>query len=82
MRLSQIYWYLTAEKHPSETEILHTYSHLVIGPEIKKFRRQALRSRTRSNIRTQPLKKSSQVAPNLQYDLNAPNLLVNNRQTL
>jgi hypothetical protein len=42
-RLSQIIWYMNAEKHPTELEKLHLYTHLEITESLKKERAKYLR---------------------------------------
>lgn len=39
-RLSQLFWYLNAETHPTLLEKKHHYSHLEITEHLKKLRRE------------------------------------------
>jgi predicted solute-binding protein len=45
-RASQIFWFLNAEKMPSEEEITNYYTHLYVNDELKK-----LRSAHRKNLK-------------------------------
>ena len=36
--LSQFFWYINAEKAPTELQKLHHYTHISITPELKKLR--------------------------------------------
>ena len=46
MRLSQICWFLSADKAPSAQEIVHYYSHLNISPDLRKFGKSLRLKRT------------------------------------
>lgn len=37
-RASQIFWFLNAEKMPSEEELTNYYTHLYVNDELKKLR--------------------------------------------
>jgi len=36
--LSQFFWYINADKAPTELQKLHHYTHITITPELKKLR--------------------------------------------
>jgi len=55
-RASQIFWFLNAEKIPSEDDILNHYTHLFVNDELKK-----LRTEYRRNLKKELKKKKDEI---------------------
>jgi hypothetical protein len=47
-RISQIFWFLQAEKAPSPQELRHHYSHLDVDDDLRKLGRELRTNRTDS----------------------------------
>ena len=49
MRLSQIFWFLTVDKAPTERELRHYYTHLDVDDDLKKLGKARRLERARMN---------------------------------